>query len=114
MHDSTTDPEADTGTEAETDAESEGEAEAEAETDAEWMMPADRPILELMQSEDVFEPEHIDEERICRGPHAAYRCRELAKYGLLERYMPGVYDISELGEQYLAGELDPSELEPDE
>jgi hypothetical protein len=90
------------------------DAEDEIEVDAEWMAPADEPILELMQSDDVFEPAQIDEERICRGPHAAYRCRELAKYGLLEKHMPGVYDITELGEQYLAGELDPSELEPEE
>ncbi|SEV80641.1 hypothetical protein [Natrinema salifodinae] len=96
------------------DAGAEANADSEPETDAEWMQPADRPILELMQDDDVFEPSHIDEERICRGPHAAYRCRELTKYGLLERLMPGMYDITELGEQYLAGELDPSELEPDE
>lgn len=79
-----------------------------------WMAPPDDDILEAMRDDDVFAPDHIDERGICRGPHAATRCRELAAYGLLERRMPGVYDITDLGERYLAGEVDPSDLEPAE
>lgn len=86
----------------------------ESAVSADWMDPADDDVLEAMRSEDVFTPDHIDEQKICRGPHAAYRCRELAKYGLLRKYATGMYDITELGERYLAGEVDPSELDPDD
>ncbi|ELY49486.1 hypothetical protein [Natronorubrum sulfidifaciens] len=86
----------------------------ELDLDAEWMAPVDGDILELMRSDDVFTPDHISDEDICRAPDAAYRCRELAKYGLLNKLAVGMYDISDLGEQYLAGDVDPRELEADE
>ena len=75
-----------------------------------WMDPADDDILELMREDEIFEPSQISDEGICRGPHAAYRCRELADRGLLEKHMTGVYDISDLGERYLEGEVDAAEL----
>ncbi|NGM71161.1 hypothetical protein G6M89_19495 [Natronolimnobius sp. AArcel1] len=81
---------------------------------AEWMEPEDDHILELLAEDDIFEPSHIESEGICRGPDAAYRCRELTKYGLLTRPMTGMYDLTDLGEQYLAGEVDASELTPEE
>ncbi|WP_254531349.1 hypothetical protein [Natrinema gelatinilyticum] len=112
MDDSTTDPDPDPEAEAEADAQTDGEPEAE--TDAEWMEPADRPILELLHSEeDIFEPNQIDEEGLCPANYAAYRCREMTKYGLLEKIMPGFYEVSDLGERYLADDLDPSDLESD-
>ena len=86
----------------------------EPDVSAEWMAPVDGDIVELMQSDDIFTPDHLSDEDVCRAPDAAYRCRELTKYGLLKKYAPGMYDITELGEQYLAGEVDPSDLEPDE
>ncbi|SIS01728.1 hypothetical protein [Natronorubrum thiooxidans] len=86
----------------------------EPDVSAEWMAPVDGDILELMCSEEVFTPDHISDEDVCRAPDAAYRCRQLVKYGLLKKYAPGMYDISDLGEQYLAGEVDPSDLEPDD
>ncbi|MFB1066198.1 hypothetical protein [Natrinema sp. H-ect4] len=124
MDDSTTDDSAEssdaadgpeTGTDdSETSADaSESETETEAETDAEWMEPADKPILEFLRSEDAFEPDQIDDEGIAPARYAAYRCREMTKYGLLTKHMPGVYEVSELGERYLEGTLDPSELEAD-
>ncbi|QLG48449.1 hypothetical protein [Natrinema halophilum] len=118
MDDSTIDAESDTDAEPEAesqpDTDAEPEAESQPDTDAEWMEPADRPILELLESdEDIFEPNQIDDEGICPANYAAYRCREMTKYGLLEKLMPGFYEVSDLGERYLAGDLDPSELEPD-
>jgi len=77
------------------------------------MEPADKPILEFLRSEDAFEPDQIDDEGIAPARYAAYRCREMTKYGLLTKHMPGVYEVSELGERYLEGTLDPSELEAD-
>lgn len=86
----------------------------DSEADAGWMDPADDEILEVMTENHVFAPDHIEEEDVCRGPHAAYRCRELAERGLLDRQAIGMYDITELGERYLAGEVDPSDLEVDD
>lgn len=82
-------------------------------TDAEWMDPVDEEVLELMNREEFFTPDQIADQDVCRGPHAAYRCRELTKRGLLTKHAPGMYDITDLGEQFLAGEVDPTELEAD-
>lgn len=88
-------------------------ADAGSEIDARWMESADRRILEFMREEDVFEPTQMDEEGICPAKYASYRCRELTKYGLLKRHMPGVYEVTDAGDRYLAGDLDPSDLEPE-
>ncbi|WP_440772601.1 hypothetical protein [Natronorubrum sp. DTA28] len=88
--------------------------EYEWDVPAEWMTPVDDDILELMTENHIFDPDHIEEEDVCRAPDAAYRCRELAKRGLLKKQAIGMYDITELGEQYLAGEVDPTELEADD
>ncbi|RQG97202.1 hypothetical protein [Natrarchaeobius chitinivorans] len=85
-----------------------------SEETADWMAPPDEDILELMRSEDVFAPDHVDDAGICRGPDAAYRCRELAKRGLLRKHAPGLYDLTDLGERFLEGEVDPTELESTE
>lgn len=85
-----------------------------AEPDADWMEPVDRSILEYMESEDAFDPTQFDAAGICPANYAAHRCRKLSEYGLVNRPIPGVYEISDAGERYLAGELDPSDLEPDE
>ncbi|WP_408957800.1 hypothetical protein [Natrinema sp. 74] len=115
MDDSTTNPDSDSEPEPDSEADFDADTELkDEETDAEWMHPADKPILELFHSdEEIFEPSHIEAEGLCRGNYAAFRCREMTKYGLLEKLMPGVYELSDAGERYLDGELDPSELEPD-
>lgn len=79
-----------------------------------WMDEADDDILELMREDHIFEPSQISDEGICRGPHAAYRCRELAERGLLNKQITGVYDITDLGERYLEGDIDPSDLTAEE
>lgn len=88
--------------------------DGEPDVDAEWMEPVDEPILELMCENHVFAPDHVEENGVCRAPDAARRCRELAKRGLLEKQAIGMYDITELGERYLDGEVDPDGLEPGE
>lgn len=79
--------------------------------DAEWMDPVDEELLRLLRDEEIFMPDQLAEEVEPRAPHVAYRCRELAKYGLATKHAMGMYDISDLGERYLAGEIDPSDLE---
>ncbi|ELY99825.1 hypothetical protein C482_10077 [Natrialba chahannaoensis JCM 10990] len=83
-------------------------------TDADWIDPVDETVLEYMGREEYFSPDQIAAEDVCRGPHAAYRCRELTKRGLLTKHMPGVYDITDLGEQVLAGEVELAELGDDD
>jgi ArsR family transcriptional regulator, cadmium/lead-responsive transcriptional repressor len=80
---------------------------------AEWMASIDEELLRLLQDEEIFTPDQLAEAVEPRAPQVAYRCRELTKYGLVTKHAMGMYDISELGERYLAGEVDPSELEPD-
>ena len=81
---------------------------------AEWMDPVDEELLRLLRDEELFMPDQLAEELEPRAPHVAYRCRELAKYGLTTKHAMGMYDISDLGERYLAGEVDPNELEPED
>ncbi|MFC4438142.1 MULTISPECIES: helix-turn-helix domain-containing protein [Natrialbaceae] len=81
---------------------------------AEWMEPVDDEILELLQDEDIFMPDQIAEEIEPRVPHVAYRCRELVDHGLVTKHATGMYDINERGERYLAGDLDPDDLESDD
>ena len=88
--------------------------EIERDVAADWMAPVDDGILEVMQENHVFAPNHIEEEGVCLGRDAATRCRKLAEYGLLERQAIGMYDLTELGERYLEGEVDPTELEPED
>ncbi|ELZ09553.1 hypothetical protein [Natrialba aegyptia] len=92
------------------DSDTESDAEPDTEVPADWMDPADEPILELMSQDEFFMPDQMEDEKICRSPHAAYRCRELTKRDLLTKHAPGMYDITELGEQFLAGEVDPTEI----
>lgn len=96
------------------DANPDDDGGGEPDVSAEWMDPADDDILELMREDHIFAPDHISDEGVCRGPHASYRCRELTKRGLLNKQAVGMYDITDLGERYLAGEVDPSELESED
>jgi len=43
--------------------------------------------------------------------HINARCKTLVTYGLLVHLGNGVYDITQKGKQYLAGELDARDLE---
>ncbi|AFO57032.1 MULTISPECIES: hypothetical protein [unclassified Natrinema] len=84
---------------------------------AEWMRsPADDRILELMHDEGNMTPRALSRDgdipRIdISRDYAGDRCRELAKYGLLERLDRGLYRLTDFGEAYLEGDLDVSELE---
>ncbi|WP_323171605.1 hypothetical protein [Natrialba sp. PRR66] len=95
---------------SDTESDAEPDTEPDTEVPADWMDPADEPILELLSQDEFFMPDQIESEKICRSPHAAYRCRELTKRDLLTKHAPGMYDITELGEQFLAGEVDPTEI----
>ena len=76
----------------------------------EWMNYGDDQILELLQSEDVFTPDHVAEEVPIPATDVAVRCRTLAKHGLLKKYSIGMYEVTALGDRVVAGEADPEEL----
>lgn len=84
----------------------------------EWMALADDRILEYLDQEGPRSPSKIaEDERIpFSRKHVNLRLLELEKYDLVEKDVVGrgVYAITELGERYLAGDLDAATLEPDD
>ncbi len=80
----------------------------------EWMNYGDDQILELLQSDDVFTPDHVAEDVPIPATDVAVRCRILAKHGLLKKQAIGMYEVTELGDRFLAGEVDPEELVADD
>jgi predicted transcriptional regulator len=82
--------------------------------DADWMSRADDRILEHLSEEGPDTPKRMaksDRVRFSRQ-HINMRCKKLVSYQLLVHLGNGVYDITRQGEQYLSGELDVRELEP--
>jgi len=85
---------------------------------ADWMsQPADDRILEVIRQEGNMTPLALSKEgevpRVdVSRKWAGVRCRELAKYGLLNRLDRGLYGISDDGIAYLDEGLDAAELEP--
>ncbi|OSO89586.1 transcriptional regulator [Halorubrum ezzemoulense DSM 17463] len=79
---------------------------------APWMqMPIDDRILEALATSGlVLSPSviafNIDKAR----SEVNRRLSVLVDHGLVERVKRGYYRITETGEQYLAGDLDPDEL----
>jgi predicted transcriptional regulator len=85
---------------------------------ADWMAHVDERILEFLSEYGNHQPSQIATrlEEIGAGMeyHPNYvgrRCRTLTDYGLLRNIGNGVYQITDEGEQYLAGELDTSGLQ---
>lgn len=78
-----------------------------------WMqMGVDDEILELLaDSELTLSPQVIayNIERDRSGVNK--RCSELSKRGLLKKPRRGLYEITDEGRAYLAGDLDASELD---
>lgn len=78
---------------------------------APWMKPSDDPILEFVEHVGEVTPSVIARNLDMHRKYAGERCRELAKYGLLESTGDGFYRITSSGERYLSGELDAATLE---
>jgi len=74
--------------------------------------PTDERILEILATGLLLGPtaiaKNIDKHRVT----VSDRLRTLRDYRLVESPEEGYYQITELGEQYLAGELDANKLEP--
>jgi len=78
------------------------------------MNPVDDQIMEVLQESGAGTPRSLADEIGRNNDYLGVRCRELTKYRLLKRPSRGLYTLTDLGEQYLAGELDVSDLEPDD
>lgn len=74
------------------------------------MVRADDLILELLEEEGQYTPSIIADKLEYSAEHVNRRCRALQNFGLLRNIRRGLYQITEDGEAYLAGELDASEL----
>ena len=83
--------------------------------DADWMSRADDRILECLSDDGPDTPKEMaDSDRVrFSRQHINARCKTLVKYGLLVHLGNGVYDITRSGEQYLAGDLDARDLDPE-
>lgn len=85
-----------------------------------WLGKYDEPVLEFLAESEIAAPPavvafNLDWHSIASPAHSTVkrRMRKLAAYGLLEKVESdaGYYAISDVGRSYLAGNLDPSELE---
>jgi len=79
---------------------------------ADWMQPVDDRILEMFREKGNLTPAAIEKFGGPSSSHASRRCKKLARYGLLNQIVTGLYSLSEEGDAYLNEELDASELEP--
>lgn len=80
-----------------------------------WMQnPTDERILEILDTGLMLGPtaiaKNIEKHRVT----VSDRLRVLREYGFVENPEEGYYIITDLGERYLAGELDADDLEPTE
>jgi predicted transcriptional regulator len=82
--------------------------------DADWMSRADDRILEHLSEDGPDTPKSMADSGRVRfsRQYINQRCKKLTSYGLVVHLGNGVYDITQDGEQYLAGELDVRELDP--
>lgn len=78
---------------------------------SEWMTRTDDEILEYLLEERAGTPKRIADVIEKHNNYVNARLSILAEYGLVDKPSRGFYTITDLGEAYLAGELDASELE---
>ena len=78
------------------------------------MEPVDDRILEAIREHGNLTPRAVEHFDVTTREHASRRCKELAKYGLLDRMVHGLYAITDEGLAYLEEDLDASELESSE
>jgi predicted transcriptional regulator len=80
-----------------------------------WMTLADDRILEYIRENGSGAPKEMEESGYVRFSHSyiGQRCKKLVAYGLLQHLGNGVYVITDDGEDYLDGDLDTAELEPE-
>jgi len=79
-----------------------------------WMQtPTDERILEVLATGLELGPTAIARNIDRHRTGVNRRLSTLTEYGLVNRVDEGCYEITELGERYLAGQLDADTLERD-
>ncbi|ELY84328.1 PhiH1 repressor-like protein [Natrinema altunense JCM 12890] len=83
---------------------------------ADWMSIADERILEALEEKESGTPTSLSQNEYVRfsRTHLHQRMKKLDRYGLIRFLGNGVYVLTDEGHQYLDGDLDAAELEPDE
>ena len=80
-----------------------------------WMTRSDDRILEFLAEKEILASPSVIAVNIEYNPsYISRRCRKLAAGGLLERDDTSNYQLTDLGERYLLGEVDPNEVEIDD
>ncbi|APX00100.1 transcriptional regulator [Halobiforma lacisalsi AJ5] len=78
-------------------------------------LPTDERILEALHSSGMVLSPAVISKNIDRSrEEVTRRLSVLVEYGLVTRVERGYYEISKFGEQYLEGNLNASELDPDD
>ena len=75
------------------------------------MKPIDDQIMETLRDERNLTPMAYDDLGVTAANYAGDRLRDLADYGLVEKWSRGLYRLTDEGHAYLNEELDASSLE---
>lgn len=76
-----------------------------------WMTQADERVLEFLHEKDIIaSPSVIAANIDYTQEYISRRCRKLTDAGLLQRADASNYRLTDLGERFLAGEVDAEEL----
>ena len=79
-----------------------------------WMqLPTDERILEVLSQDLILSPAVIAKNIDRTREQVNRRLSVLLQYGFVSRVERGYYEISERGAEYLSGDVDADELEPD-
>lgn len=79
-----------------------------------WMSPIDYEILLFYDNHDIFaSPKVVSVNIDYDRQYTSKRIRNLRDEGILEKDDSGLYSLTGKGRQFLAGELEASELEDD-
>ena len=78
----------------------------------EWMTQADERVLEFLHEKDIVaSPSVIAANIDYTGEYISRRCRKLTDAGLLQRVDASNYRLTDLGEQFLEGEIDAEDIQ---
>jgi Mn-dependent DtxR family transcriptional regulator len=80
-----------------------------------WMTRSDDRTLEFLDDKEIVASASVIAVNIDYNPnYISRRCRRLAEAGLIQRIDSSNYRLTDVGERYLSGEIDPDELEIDD
>lgn len=81
-----------------------------------FMVICDERILEYLSENETGTPKQMADSGLVRfsRSYITQRAKVLLNHGMLRHLGNGVYTLTEEGQQYLDGELDAAELEPDD